>query len=116
MKDKLLEEEERAEADLGYCGEPKTIDLPGEGPVHFILAKKRAQMRHKTCNRRFKNWGCLTSNFRHGVDIHRDCMYAITVLTQLAIENGKPLFGAAFRRCHNSSNELHIMNYCEHIV
>ena len=100
LKDKLLDEGERAEADLGYRGKPDTIDLPDEGPFHLILAKKRARMRHETCNRRFKNWGCLTSNFRHGVDVHRDCMYAITVLTQLAIENGEPLFGAAFLNQH----------------
>ena len=96
LKDKLLENQERAEADLGYRGEPEVIDLPHEGTASMILAKKRARMRHETCNKRFKNWSCLTSNFRHGVGLHRDCMFAIAVLTQLAIENGEPLFDASF--------------------
>ena len=98
LKQKLLAAGEQAEADLGYRGEMETIDLPDEGPHHMILAKKRARMRHETCNKRFKNWACMQTNFRHGVDVHRDCMYAIAVLTQLAIENGEPLFDAAFRR------------------
>ena len=96
LRDTLIENGERAEADLGYRGEPFSIDLPEEGPAELYLPKKRARNRHETCNRRFKNWGCLTQNFRHGVDFHRDCMFAIAVLTQLAIENGKPLFEAAF--------------------
>ena len=98
LKDLLEAADERAEADLGYRGEPSRIDLPDEGPEDMILAKKRARMRHETCNKRFKNWACLTSNFRHGVAFHRDCMFAITVLTQLAIENGEPLFDASFRK------------------
>lgn len=96
LRDKLLENNERAEADLGYRGEPLAIDLPDEGPKSMILAKKRARMRHETCNKRFKNWGCMKQEFRHGLSLHRDCMYAITVLTQLAIRNGEPLFDAAF--------------------
>ena len=96
LKEKLLETNERAEADLGYRGEPSVIDLPDEGPSHMIWAKKRARMRHETCNKHFKNWGCLKQNFRHGTALHRDCMYAVTVLTQLTIRNGEPLFDAAF--------------------
>ena len=96
LKDKLLEAGERAEADRGYRGEPEVIDLPDEGPAPLILAKKRARMRHETCNKRFKNWACLQQSFRHGVTFHRDCMVAIAVLTQLGIENGEPLFDAAF--------------------
>ena len=38
----------------------------------------------------------MNQSFRHGVTFHRDCMLAIAVLTQLAIENGEPLFNAAF--------------------
>ena len=98
LKDLLEASDERAKADLGYCGEPLRIDLPLEGTEDMILAKKRARMRHETCNKRFKNWACMDTNFRHGVALHRDCMYAIAVLTQLAIENGEPLFDLAFIR------------------
>ena len=96
LKDRLLEAGERAEADRGYRGEPEVIDLPDEGTVELVLAKKRACMRHKTCNKRFKHWNCLNHNFRHGVTFHRDCMCAVVVLTQLAIEDGESLFDAAF--------------------
>ena len=96
LKEKLLKAGERAEADLGYRGEPQTIDLPNEGPSDMYLAKKRARMRHETCNRRFKNWACLKQTFRHGVAFHRDCMFAVVVLTQISIRNGEPLFGAAY--------------------
>ena len=96
LKERLLEAEERAEADLGYRGEPEVVDLPEEGTIDMILAKSRARMRHETCNKRFKHWNCLNHNFRHGVTVHRDCMRAVTVLTQLAIESGEPLFDAAF--------------------
>ena len=96
LKEKLLEANERAEADLGYRGEPEVIDLPDEGTNDMILAKKRARMRHETCNKRFKNWACMKQTFRHGVGFHRDCMFAVAVLTQFAIRNGEPLFSAAY--------------------
>ena len=96
LKELLLEAGERAEADKGYRGEPEVIDLPDEGPSHLIGPKARASMRHETCNKRFKNWGCMARSFRHGVALHSDCMHAITVLTQLSIENGEPLFYATF--------------------
>ena len=101
LKEKLLEDRERAEADLGYRGEPEVIDLPDEGSIDMILAKKRARMRHETCNKRFKNWNCMSQNFRHGVAMHRDCMIAVAVLTQLAIQSGEPLFDAAFVNMNN---------------
>ena len=93
----LIPANECTEADKGYCGEPQTIDLPDEGTADMILAKKRAHMRHEMCNRQFKNWVCLNSNFRHAISLHHDCMFAIAVLTQLAIENGEPLFDSFFR-------------------
>ena len=85
LKDKLVEADKRTAADLGYRGEPSNIDLPLEGPSDMILAKERARIRHETCNKRFKNWSCMKQCFRHGVDFHRDCMFAVAVLTQIAI-------------------------------
>ena len=84
LKERPLEAKEQAEADLGYCGEPEVIDLPQEGTIDMILDLKRAQMQHEMCYKRFKHWNCLNHNFRHGVTVHRDCMRAVTILTQLA--------------------------------
>ena len=87
---------ERAEADLCYCGEPEVIDLPDEGSFEMILAKKRACMQYEMCNKCFKHWNYLSQNFRHGVTLHQNCLFAIAVLTQLLIEDGEPLFDATF--------------------
>ena len=92
LKELLLKAGEKAEADKGYRGEPEVIDLPEEGFSHLLGAKARARMRHETCNKRFNDWGCMAQIFRHDVALHSDCMHVITVLTRLAIENGKPLF------------------------
>ena len=93
----LLEADEQAVADKGYRGEPLTIALPGSGETEEEEeAMARARMRHETCNKRFKNFACMTMPFRHGLGMHYDCMHAIVVLTQLEIENGHPLFDAAF--------------------
>lgn len=88
----LLEAEEKAIADLGYRGEPDTIDLPEDGPIETHRPKAVARLRHETCNRRFKQWACMNVRFRHSMVHHGECMKAIAVLTQLAIENGEPLF------------------------
>ena len=96
LKNLLFECGERAEVDKGHCGEPSVIDLPNEAPLDMLLAKKKARMRYEMCNKCFKNWACPNTSFRHGVDLHSDCMYAVAVLTQLTIEDTKPLFDTAF--------------------
>lgn len=96
LKQKLLAANEKAEADLGYRGEPVTISLPDDGQECLFGAKKKARMRHETVNKRFKNWACMAERFRHGVAYHHECFMAIVVLTQFAIENGEPLFDASF--------------------
>lgn len=96
LKEKLLEFGERAEADLGYRGEPETIELPLSGHVSTHAAKARSRLRHETCNRRFKQWACLDQRFRHSFELHGSCFTAVAVLTQLSIESGKSLFDASF--------------------
>ncbi len=96
LKEMLLAAGERAEADLGYRGEPETIELPLSGHIDTHVGKARARMRHETCNKRFKQWACINSRFRHSFEYHHDCMTAVVVLTQFAIENGEPLFDARF--------------------
>ena len=46
-------------------------------------------------NKRFKQWGALGEgkrSFRHNLEKHQTIFFAISVITQLAIENGEPLF------------------------
>ena len=90
-----LEPGERVEADDGYVGEaplrvkcPKSMTEPAEKEA----MAKRVRSRHETVNKRFKQWGILRQVFRNDLIHHRDVFAAICVITQLAIENGEPLF------------------------
>jgi hypothetical protein len=54
--------------------------------------QQRVRAHHETVNKRFKQWSCLLSRFRHDIGKHGDVFRCVAVLTQLAIENGEPLF------------------------
>ena len=94
-----LEENERAEADDGYVGEdPVNLKVPGS-VVHGHDEKQKVsrcvvRRRHETANKRIKQFGVVAKGtiFRHDLSFHGDCFRACVVLTQLAIENGHPLF------------------------
>jgi hypothetical protein len=93
----FLEPFERVEADDGYSGEdPGKIKSAGSAlhnpTEHRKLERQRVRSRHETVNKRFKQFKCIQSRFRHNVKHHGDCFYAVAVLTQLMIENGHPLF------------------------
>jgi hypothetical protein len=75
---------ERVEADAGYIGEfPRHVKTPV----------------HETVNKRFKQWGCLKQVFRHVHDLaykHASVFRAVAVITQLAIEDGEPLYAVEY--------------------
>ena len=48
--------------------------------------------RQETVNRRFKQWSILKQVFRHELSMHGRVFAAIVVISQLAIQNGEPLF------------------------
>lgn len=92
-----LEEGEKVEADLGYRGKPQHVNeanifLTSQGKQQKSLVRSR----HETINKRFKQWGCLHRTFRHHVSKHGPVFRAVAVITQLALENGEPLFGVAY--------------------
>jgi hypothetical protein len=88
---KELDNGEKAEADNGYQGEPRHIKLPtGERAQSIVRA------RHETVNGRFKNFGCLSGIFRHGVAKHSSAFRAVAAITQLALDNGEPLFSVNY--------------------
>lgn len=92
LKQLLMAEGERCEADDGYRGEPLTVELPGEGCFYGGAAqnqlKKRVRSRHETVNGRFKCFQCLNQKFRHKLSHHRFCFNSIVVLTQLGFDHG----------------------------
>lgn len=54
--------------------------------------------RQESVNKRFRHWGALGEGkrvFRHDMDKHQTVFHAIVVITQIAIENGEPLFDTA---------------------
>ncbi len=52
----------------------------------------KARARHETFNGRLKNWGILSQVYRHNIMSHGDVFRACTVVTQLIVANGEPLF------------------------
>ena len=100
LRQRLLVARERVEADAGYGGEPKVVDLPHEmtlGSKDQAREKGIVRSRHETCNKRFKQFNCLNLTFRHDIQYHKDVFYAIAVLTQLSIEHGSPLFQVKYK-------------------
>ena len=91
LKQKLLQAGEKAQADLGYPGEPRTIIMPNQRDTQQVkLLKKEVRSRHEHVNKRLKQFQVLQQRFRHPVDKHKACFTAVAVITQIAIENGEP--------------------------
>lgn len=93
IKDEL-EQREKVEADDGYSGDHPGYCICPKGYATRTDQKKltgRVRMRHEHINERMKNFQCLSLRFRHSVEQHSACFRAVAVLTQLAIESGKPM-------------------------
>ena len=88
-----LDEHERVEADDGYLpGDPEFVKTRSGifHDNHEIRNTVRA--RHETVNKRMKQFGALSSKFRHGMDKHGIVFDAIAVLTQISFNRGETLF------------------------
>jgi hypothetical protein len=93
LKQKLLRAMEKAQADLGYRGEPGTIILPNEFDSRAVKKlKKDVRVRHETVNKRFKQFAILKELYRHSIDSHQAVFEAVAVLTQIALTNGEELY------------------------
>ena len=89
-----LDPGERVEANNGYVGcadKVKCPDNPCNPPANERM-QARVRSRHETINGRFKTWGILSQVYRHDITRHGEVFRAIAIITQLAIENGSPLF------------------------
>ena len=90
---------EKVEADLGYRGEPDFVSVPDCNSFLNRVGRRQkalARSRHETLNKRLKQWHCLHDTFRHDLEKHSPVFRAVAVITQVAIENGEPLFGVTF--------------------
>ena len=72
----------------------------------------RVRARHETLNGWLKNWGILSQVFRLHIMMHGDVFRACTVVTQLTVENGEPLFEVNMRII---SAKI-ICSYCSNIT
>ena len=90
----LLEPGERVEADNGYVGHADKIKCPNNdcNPAENLAMQARVRSRHETFNARLKFWGILGQTYRHDIMQNGSVFYACAVISQLAIENGEPLF------------------------
>ena len=98
-----LDEVERIEADDGYVGEaPRHVKCPKSmsNREDTELQQSLVRRRQETINKRFKQFGVLKQIFRHELGMHGDCFRCVAVITQLAIENGEPLFSVECRDPH----------------
>ena len=84
---------ERVLADKGYRGEAGCVDIPrDQDPANLRRWKARIASRHETVNKRLKNFNVLVVPFRHNLRKHRSVFHAVTVVTQVNLTNGDPLF------------------------
>jgi len=87
-------------------GELTVADETYEDRRYFIYPKaypesvhwqKAVMARHETVNKKMADWGCLGKRFRHRLELHQLCFYAVANLTQVLINLGEKLYdvGAA---------------------
>ena len=76
-------------ADQGYRGETDLISTHNEfDSKNFAYFKERIKARHETFNQRLKNFDCLSTKFRHGIDNHKKAFEAVCVIVMYEIDNG----------------------------
>ena len=88
-----LEPNKRVEADDGYQnGDPELVKSKS-GIFHENGGiRNTMRARHETANKRLKQFGALSSKFRHGVSNHGIAFDAVAVLVQLSFNRGETLF------------------------
>jgi len=87
-----IPEGKRILADSALKGSKKaSVRMPGNS-LATKQFKARAQARHETIFKRFKDFGILRQRFRHGFHQHKMVLDAVAVVVQYDMENGHPLF------------------------
>lgn len=79
-------------ANQGYTAGPKLSIISEFDSEEVAIFKKQTLSRHETANKRLKDFACLTTEFRHGVDMHCFVFDAVATICQYNITNGEPLF------------------------
>ena len=90
-----LDENKRVEADDGYAaGDPEWCKTRSSfyHPEAARGIRNTVRARHETVNGRIKNFGALSSVYKHNILKHGIFVKAALVLTQLSINRGEKLF------------------------
>jgi len=89
-----MDEDEKAEADDGYIGEPAKTLTPKNNTQNESDAEYRqyTRARQESVNKRLKDWMCLSQKLRHNLQRHSTMFRAVAVICQLAVTNGEQLF------------------------
>ena len=90
-----LDEFERVEADRGYsAGDPEFVKSRGsvfhDPSQHKV--RNDIMARHESVNSRLKMFGILSKKYRHRMQDHQMVFDSVSMLLQLAFENGSPPF------------------------
>lgn len=89
----MLQDGEMVEAERGYRGEFYKVQTAVDyNDNNEKIMKRKRLARHKTVNRRFKQFGVLKQVFCHHIGVHRVVFASIVVINQLSVNNGKKLF------------------------
>ncbi|KAL7527041.1 hypothetical protein ACHAXR_001767, partial [Thalassiosira sp. AJA248-18] len=87
-----IPEGKRVLADSALKGSKKaSTRMPGNS-LATKQFKARAQARHETLYKKFKDFAILRQRFRHGFHQHKVVLDAVAVVVQYDMENGHPLF------------------------
>jgi hypothetical protein len=88
----------RVEADDGYRGHADKVKCTKNNvnPIENLKMQGHVRAHHETLNGHLKNWGILPHVIHHGIWHHGDVFWACTVITQLTIEHGEPLFAVEY--------------------
>lgn len=86
---KKIPKDRRVVGDEGYRGEPDIISTQNDfDPRELAEFKERVLARHESFNQRLKNFDCLTTKFRHGIENHKSAFEAVCAIIMYEIESG----------------------------
>jgi hypothetical protein len=88
----FLHEGEEVVADGGYRDSSGIFTTPTGLNNEDQTMKQLARSRHEVVNRRIKQWGIVSTVYRHNPDTHGKVFIACTVITSLIMQLDQPIF------------------------
>ena len=66
-------------------------------PKETQFTQQRVRSRQETVNNQLQFWGVLKQTYRHDTAEHGDVLRSCACLTQIAVDNGEPLFSCGYK-------------------